>query len=132
MSSHPDNFFVIWTNAPLEFYSTNTSEALLSKQFCAWAKDTLAQGLDPEFGAFPPNVYVFDFFHKLTGSNGIMLEMYAASHGDSHPNSAATQLVAPQFVQEIFNAAIAYEAIAPSKVQQSGIKKGEHKAVIKQ
>ena len=33
------------------------------------------------------------------------------SGSDSHPNTAATNLVAPQFVQEIFNAAIAYEAI---------------------
>ncbi|MEI7981615.1 MAG: hypothetical protein WCI71_08160 [Bacteroidota bacterium] len=113
MSAHPDNFFVIWTNAPLEPYSTNTTEALLSKQFCAWAKDTLAAGLDAVYGAFPPNVYVFDFFHKLTGTNGMMLAMYAVAPYDSHPNSSATQLVAPQFVQEIFNASVAYEATAP-------------------
>jgi len=113
MASHPDNFFAIWTNAPLEQYSTNPSEALLSKKFCTWAKDTLAAGLDPVFGAFPPNVYVFDFFSKLTGPDGIMLPGYAAGHYDSHPNAAATQLVAPQFVQEIFDAAIAYEAVAP-------------------
>jgi hypothetical protein len=109
MNQHRDNFFVIWTNAPLEPNSTNAAEAALSKQFSAWAKDVLAAGLDPETGAFPPNVYVFDFFHKLTGENGMMLPMYAASPGDSHPNAAATQLVAPQFVEEIFDAAIAYE-----------------------
>jgi|GEM_PF-2698712 len=113
MALHPENFFVIWTNAPLEPYSTNISEAELSGQFCTWANDTLAQGLDPVVGTFPANVYIFDFFHKLTGSNGMMLEMYAASPGDSHPNAAATQLVAPQFVQEIFNASIGYEAIVP-------------------
>ncbi len=113
MSSHPKNFFVIWTNAPLESNSTNEEEALLSKQFCTWAKDTLATGLDADYGAFPPNVYVFDFFHKLTETNGIMKAMYRVSPYDSHPNAAATQLVAPQFVQEIFNASIPYEAIAP-------------------
>jgi hypothetical protein len=113
MSSHPDNFFVIWTNAPLEPYSTNVSEAMLSKKFCTWAKDTLATGLDVTYGAFPPNVYVFDFFHKLTGTDGMMLQIYAVAPYDSHPNSQATQLVAPQFVQEIFNASVAYEAIAP-------------------
>ena len=113
MSSYPDNFFVIWTNAPLEPHSTSTSEAWLSKQFCTWAKDTLAAGLDVNYGAFPPNVYVFDFFHKLTGINGMMIATYAAAPYDSHPNSLATQLIAPQFVQEIFNASIAYEAIAP-------------------
>jgi hypothetical protein len=109
MEAHPENFFVIWTNAPLEPYSTNTSEADLSNKFCTWAKDTLAVGLDPAFGDFPENVYVFDFFHKLTGSNGMMLVQYRASAGDSHPNATATELVAPQFVQEIFDAAIGYE-----------------------
>jgi hypothetical protein len=111
MAQHPDNFFAIWTNAPLEPFSTNASEAALSKQFCQWAKDTLATGLDPVFGSFPQNVYVFDFFSKLTGPDGMMLSGYAAGPWDSHPNAAATQLVAPQFVSEIFNAAIGYEAI---------------------
>jgi len=109
MKSHPENFFVIWTNAPLEPNSTNAGEANLSNKFCTWAKDTLASGLDPVFGAFPSNVYVFDFFHKLTGPNGMMLIQYRASSGDSHPNATATALVAPQFVQESFDAAIGYE-----------------------
>jgi hypothetical protein len=125
MASHPGNFFAIWTNAPLEPYSTNASEALLSKQFCIWAKDTLATGLDPVFGAFPPNVYVFDFFRKLTGPNGMMLSSYAAGPGDSHPNATATQLVAPQFVQEIFNASIGYEAtdaLITEKIRGAGRK----------
>ncbi len=111
MQDHPENFFAIWTNAPLEPGSTTESEAALSKWFCAWAKDTLEAGLDPEFGAFPPNVYVFDFFSKLTGSNGMMLMMYAAGSGNSHPNATATELVAPQFVSEIFTASILYEVI---------------------
>ena len=111
MHTHPENFFVIWTNAPLEPNSTTPMEAALSKSFCSWAKDILAMGLDPQFGAFPENVYVFDFFHKLTGDNGMMLSMYAAGAGDSHPNAAATALVAPQFVEEIFNASIGYEGI---------------------
>jgi len=111
MQKHPDNFFVIWTNAPLEPGSTNTGEAMFSKWFCKWAKDTLAKGLDPEFGTFPPNVYVFDFFSKLTGANGMMLTQYRNGDGDSHPNASATELVAPQFVNEIFNAAIAYESV---------------------
>jgi hypothetical protein len=125
MASHPGNFFAIWTNAPLEPYSTNASEALLSKQFCVWAKDTLATGLDPVFGAFPPNVYVFDFFRKLTGPNGMMLSSYAVGPGDSHPNATATQLVAPQFVQEIFNASIGYEAmdaLVTEKIRGAGRK----------
>ena len=109
MSQNPDNFFAIWTNAPLVAGETNATRAALAKEFCTWAKDTLAVGLDPEIGAFPPNVYVFDFFSKLTDENGFLKLEYAENSGDSHPNSAATELIAPQFVNEIFGAAIAYE-----------------------
>jgi len=111
MKSRPQNYFVIWTNAPLVAGATNINAARWSKQFCRWAKDTLAAGLDPVFGNFPPNVYVFDFFAKLTDTNGYMLPQYAQSSTDSHPNSAATLLVAPQFVQEVFDHSIAYEII---------------------
>ncbi|MFH1119964.1 MAG: BACON domain-containing carbohydrate-binding protein [Bacteroidota bacterium] len=110
MASRPQNFFAIWTNAPHVQGATNPIAAGLSKKFTTWAKDTLAMGLDPEFGAFPPNVYVFHYFSKLTDANGYELPQYAISNSDSHPNGNATALVAPQFVNEIFNAAIAYEA----------------------
>jgi hypothetical protein len=111
MENHADNFFVIWTNAPLEFYSTNATQAAYSNWFCYWAKDTLAQNLDPVYGVFPPNVYVFDFFHKLADASGFLPQYYASGPGNSHPNSAATELVAPQLVNETFDAAIAYESI---------------------
>ncbi len=109
MAQYPDNFFAIWTNAPLNQSATNANAAMLSKKFAAWAKDTLARGLDPEIGAMPPNIYIFDYFSKLTDPDGYQMLQYAASGGDSHPNSLATELVAPQFVNEIFDAAIAYE-----------------------
>ena len=109
MAEHPKNFFAVWTNAPLVANATNDEQAGRSDSFCRWAKDTLAAGLDPVFGTFPMNVYVFDFFHKLAGIDGKLPAQYASSNDDSHPNAAATELVAPQFVDEVFNAAIAYE-----------------------
>ena len=111
MRTRPQNFFVIWTSAPLERQSTNATSAHLSDLFCTWAKDTLATGLDPVTGSFPPNVYVFDFFNKLTDAAGFMLDQYRAGPGDSHPNAAATALVAPRLVLEMFDRAISYEAI---------------------
>lgn len=109
MRQHPGNFFVIWTNAPHLATQTNPLAASLSKKFTTWAKDTLAQGLDSEFGEFPPNVYVFHYFAKLSDANGYELPQYGISSGDSHPNALATALIDPQFVNEIFDAAIAYE-----------------------
>ncbi|MCD6117532.1 T9SS type A sorting domain-containing protein [bacterium] len=111
MEKHPQNYFAIWTNAPLVAEQTDDTEAALSDQFCTWAKDTLAAGLDDEFGVFPKNVYVFDFFHKLADSSGKLPNQYAVDLDDSHPNTSATALVAPQFVDEIFNAAIDYESM---------------------
>lgn len=104
MRSHSSNFFIIWTNAPLTQLSTTLQEAQLSDRFCRWAKDTLAAGLDAEFGTFPSNVYVFDYFHKLADANGYLPDMYAVDPYDSHPNAAATELVAPLLVTESFNA----------------------------
>lgn len=109
MRAHPHNFFVIWTSAPLERQSTNPASAHLSELFCTWAKDTLATGLDPVAGPFPRNVFVFDFFHKLADAEGFLPDQYRAGPGDSHPNAAATALVAPQLVQETFDQAISFE-----------------------
>ena len=114
MAQHPENFFALWTNAPLSPGATNPNAAALSKKFTTWVKDTLAQGLDPQFGAFPSNVYVFHYFSKLADASGYQLSEYSVSNTDSHPNAAATALVAPQFVNEIFSAAIAYEQGGPT------------------
>ncbi|HRY32591.1 MAG TPA: hypothetical protein P5531_06460 [Bacteroidales bacterium] len=111
MAGHPEHFFVIWTNAPLVQNATNYAEAQRSHRFSKWAKDTLAAGLDPVYGPFPPNVYVFDYFHKVANAQGFLNPVYAVSAWDSHPNAAATQLVAPQLVNETFDAAIAYETL---------------------
>ncbi len=109
MSQHPGNFFVVWTNAPLTAGATDSAYARRSDRFCRWAKDTLEAGHDALFGAFPRNVYVFDFFHKLAGADGILPDSLASDHSNSHPNDVATARVAPLFVTEIFNAALAYE-----------------------
>jgi hypothetical protein len=109
MKQHPGVFFAIWTNAPLTSGQSDATAADLSKKFCKWAKDTLAKGLDPIIGTFPKNIYVFDYFSKLTDANGYLKNQYAVNSGDSHPNDAATALIAPQFVSEIFDAAISYE-----------------------
>jgi hypothetical protein len=73
-------------------------------------KRYVALGLDP-YLVLSCQCYVFDFFSKLTDANGFMLLMYANGPNDPHPNAAATALVAPQLVDEVFNHSIAYEQI---------------------
>jgi hypothetical protein len=118
MKGRPQNFFAIWTNAPQVAGSTNASEAALSNSFCRWAKDTLAAGRDPVVGAFPKNVFVFDFFHILAGSDGMLPLQLASGSSDSHPNAAATTLATPELVKQVFDAALAYESVA--EVAESG------------
>lgn len=111
MKGRPKNFFVIWTNAPLVAGATNASQAALSSAFCRWAKDTLAVGLDSLAGPFPKNIFVFDFFHLLAGVDGMLPLQLATDSPDSHPNAAATALVAPQLTKQVFDAALAYEVL---------------------
>ena len=108
MATHPNNFFVIWTNAPRLESETTAPFASYSDWFCTWAKDTLAAGLDATYGAFPDNIFVFDFFHEIDSSNYMPLSL-AVSAEDNHPNAAGTELIAPIFVGQVFDAAIAYE-----------------------
>ncbi len=113
MRNLPENFFVIWTNAPLAQGVTTPQQAAFSAAFCRWAADTLARGLDPAFGAFPKNIVVFNIFHILAGTDGILPPAYAVSPMDSHPNSAATVAVAPLLVLETIGAALQYEQDLP-------------------
>jgi hypothetical protein len=110
MKKRPQNFFIIWTNAPLVAGATNASQAALANVFCRWAKDTLAAGLDPLVGAFPKNIFVFDFFHILANPDGMLPNQLASSLTDSHPNAAATTIAALQLVTQLFEAALAYES----------------------
>jgi hypothetical protein len=70
--------------------------------------DTLAAGIDTSYGAFPPNVYIYDYFELVDSANLLPLSL-ADAPDDSHPNTACSELVAPHFVEEIFDAATAYE-----------------------
>jgi hypothetical protein len=111
MASRPDKFFVITTNypAPTDGHSDRDQQSNL---FADWAKNTLATGND-SFGPFPPNVYVLDWFHWLASAeDGYCDPVYGSfdeGPGGDHPSNETVAVVDPQFVREIFDAAIAYE-----------------------
>jgi hypothetical protein len=113
MAAHPEKFFVIWTNPPRLKSKTTSQQATLSNAFCTWAKDTLAAGLDVTYGAFPSNVYVFDYFHLVDSSYYLPVALADGGPDEDHPNATCSELVAPIFVKEVFDAAIFYESIIP-------------------
>ncbi|MDP2362437.1 MAG: hypothetical protein Q8M94_01570, partial [Ignavibacteria bacterium] len=119
MEAHPDKFFVMWNLVPVLNDGTFSPSVVANDAlFSTWMKDTLAAGLDAVYGAFPPNVYVFDIFNKIDSSN-YMPTSLSVSATDNHLNATATELLAPQFVQEIFDAAFAYEMGGPETFQLS-------------
>jgi hypothetical protein len=111
MRSRPQNFFVITTNYPAATDGHSTRDEY-SNVFSTWAKDTLATGND-SFGPFPANVYVLDWFHMIASStDGYCDPVYGSGSegpGGDHPSNAAVAVIDPQSVQQIYDAAIAYE-----------------------
>ena len=111
MKNHPNNFFVLWTDypAPTDGHSDRVG---WSNTFSTWMKQTLATGND-SFGPFPPNIHVFDIFHKLASPvDGFCDSVYGSwdeGPGGDHPSNLAVALVDSAIVRETFDAAIAYE-----------------------
>jgi len=117
MGTMPDKFFVIWTPAMYTPANAPTPTGYpLGDAFAYWMKDTLAAGIDAiynsRYGAFPENVHIYDYFHDIDSSTYLPVSL-AASPTDNHPNAAGTELIAPLFVKDVFDAAIAYEATIP-------------------
>jgi hypothetical protein len=112
MKQHPKNFFVLWTNYPAAT-DGRADRAAWSNTFSTWMKQTLAMGND-SFGPFPPNVYVYDVFHKLASPvDGYCDSIYGSWNegpGGDHPSNAAVAVLDSSIVRETFDAAIAYES----------------------
>lgn len=109
MERYPNKFF-FWWNIPSATEEEGTPEDMLRlKAANKWMTDTLQAGLD-SYGAFPPNVKIFDFFSLLVDpvTNYEKIQ-YRETINDAHPNALASSLVAPILVKRMFDAAIAYE-----------------------
>ena len=109
MERYPNKFF-FWWNLPSATEEEGTLEDMVRlKASNKWMTDTLQAGLD-SYGAFPPNVKIFDYFSLLvdTVTNYEQIK-YRDAINDAHPNALASSVVAPILVQRMFDAAIAYE-----------------------
>ena len=109
MATHPDKFFVIWTPAMYTYLNIGHPYTL-GDQFAYWMKDTLQAGIDPIYGDFPDNIYIYDYFHDIDSATYLPVSL-AVSPTDNHINAAGTELIAPLFVDAIFDAAKVYEGI---------------------
>lgn len=109
MEQYPNKFFVYWNIPPIVPTGHSADDAARLRWFNKWMVDTLQTGLDTLYGAFPPNVYIYDYFELVDSANWMPLSM-SDSPTDSHPNELATNLVAPDLVEKMYDNARAYEA----------------------
>lgn len=120
MEQYPEKFFVWWNLPPIVPTGNNPDDAARLRWLNKWMVDTLATGLDTLYGAFPQNIYVYDYFELVDSANFLPLSL-ADGPEDSHPNAACSELVAPDFVQKAFDAAIAYESNFPVYVENNPV-----------
>src|SRR5574338_612348 len=123
MEAHPDKFFFWWDIPAATEEEGPPADMQRLADFNKLMVDTLQAGLD-SYGEFPPNVKIFDFFSLLKDPNSNYENpIYRDSQNDYHPNAAASSLVAPILVQQMFDAAQAYQGIIPVELTFFSISK---------
>ena len=114
MEEYPNKFFFLWNIPSATEQEGTPADMQRLADFNLWMTDTLQAGLD-SYGAFPPNIKIFDFFNLLKHpSSNYMNVIFRDAFNDYHPNALASDVVSPILVQRMFDAAIAYENIAGS------------------
>lgn len=94
LHSYPNTKFILWTGAALT-QTTSSSALARSRQFFDWVKTTWDEPGD--------NIYLWDFYELETEGGNFLLDKYATSASDAHPNSTFAKTVAPYFAQRIVN-----------------------------
>ena len=115
MESYPNKFFVWWTIPPIVTPGNSEADAARLRWFNKWMVDTLATGIDTSYGAFPQNVYVWDYFEIVDSANWLPFS-FADAETDSHPNGACADVAAPLFVEQVFDAILAFDALLANDV----------------
>ena len=93
MRQFPDTTFIIWTGAAQVAGATNEANAERAREFFEWVKSSWDEPGD--------KIYLWDFRQLETEGGLYLLDAYAASSTDSHPNESFAARVAPFFAQRI-------------------------------
>ena len=94
MAQYPDKTFIIVTQPPQVPGSTDASEAARARELANWLKSD-------DFLAGHTNIFVFDFFDLLAGSDNMLKSEYRFDNYDAHPNALANRSIGPLFVAYI-------------------------------
>ncbi len=93
MHDFPQTKFIVWTGAALVAGATDVARAERAQEFFEWVKTDWDEPGD--------NIYLWDFYQLETEGGPYLLDEYAASSEDSHPNSTFASRVAPFFSQRV-------------------------------
>lgn len=96
MREFPDTRFVVWTGPAQVAGATNEGDAERADTFFDWIRETWDEPGD--------NIYLWDFRELETEGGLYLLDDYAASPTDSHPNEEFAQRVAPLIGQRVVDA----------------------------
>jgi hypothetical protein len=103
MDRHPEKLFVIVTQPPQVPANSDAGEAARARTFVDWLQSD-------EYLSGHPNVFVFDFFDLLAGSDGFLRPEYRIDEHDAHPNERANREIGPLFVSFVDQAIRSYGA----------------------
>lgn len=95
MHSFPGTKFIAWTPAALLKEQTTPGQAMRTNEFYRWMLDEWDEPGD--------NIFIWDFYKYETEGGLYMLEEYVSGPGDSHPNKAFSERLAPLFSQFIID-----------------------------
>jgi hypothetical protein len=91
----PGTSFILWTGAALVESASSLEEGQRARQFFTWVKQEWDEAGD--------NIFIWDFYELETEGSYFLLDQYSANAGDSHPNTAFAQTVAPFFAGRIID-----------------------------
>jgi hypothetical protein len=103
MQEFPETRFLVWTGAALLEENTTEEQAIRTKEFFDWVRNTWDEPGD--------NIFLWDFYELETLGGLYMRKEFAAGPGDSHPNSRFSGEVHGKFCNRIVDV-----------IQQDGMK----------
>lgn len=89
----PDVKFILWTGAAQVKTQVTEEEAERAREFFIWVKENWDVADD--------NIYIWDFFELETEGGLYLLDTYAQSTTDSHPNAGFSKTAADLFFKRI-------------------------------
>lgn len=106
MDQYPDKVFVIVTQPPEVPANSSPDAAARARSFVEWLQSD-------EYLSGHPNVFVFDFFGQLAGTDNFLRPEYRMDEYDAHPNELANRTVGPLFVDFLDQAIRSYGGGTP-------------------